>query len=174
MIHGACQADLAVLIISAKKGEFEAGFTKSGQTKEHAMLAKSLGVTNMLCVVTKMETVGWDQGRFNEIRKEVSKYLRLSCGYDQVGFIPVDSVADVNIDTKNQKVCKWYKGETLLDALENTEVPTRSSTEPLRIPIVDKFIEQKNLFVFGKIESGVITEEQTVTLLPNKKTFTIK
>jgi peptide chain release factor subunit 3 len=60
MIHGACQADLAVLIISAKKGEFEAGFTKSGQTKEHAMLAKSLGVTNMLCVVTKMETVGWD------------------------------------------------------------------------------------------------------------------
>lgn len=61
-----------------------------------------------------------------------------------------------------------------MDALENTEVPTRSSTEPLRIPIVDKFIEQKNLFVFGKIESGVITEEQTVTLLPNKTTFTIK
>lgn len=61
-----------------------------------------------------------------------------------------------------------------MDALENTEVPTRSSTESLRIPIVDKFIEQKNLFVFGKIESGVITEEQTVTLLPNKTTFTIK
>ena len=61
MIMGACQCDIAVLIVSAKEGEFESGFEKDGQTKEHAMLAKALGVKGLIVVVTKMETVNWSE-----------------------------------------------------------------------------------------------------------------
>ncbi len=60
MIMGACQADIAVLIISAKEGEYESGFEKEGQTKEHAMLAKALGVIELIVVVTKMGTTAWN------------------------------------------------------------------------------------------------------------------
>jgi peptide chain release factor subunit 3 len=71
MIMGACQCDIAVLILSAKEGEFESGFEKGGQTKEHAMLAKALGVQSMIAVVTKMGTVNWSETRFNLIKKQV-------------------------------------------------------------------------------------------------------
>ncbi len=71
MIMGACQADIAVLIISAKSGEFEAGFVREGQTREHALLAKSLGVTSIIVAVTKMSTVDWNESRFNEIKEKV-------------------------------------------------------------------------------------------------------
>jgi peptide chain release factor subunit 3 len=71
MIMGACQCDIAVLILSAKEGEFESGFEKGGQTKEHAMLARALGVQSMIAVVTKMSTVGWAEARYSLIRKQV-------------------------------------------------------------------------------------------------------
>ena len=65
MIIGACQADIAVLVISARSGEFEAGFEKEGQTKQHALIATALGVKNLIVAVTKMETVNWEEERFN-------------------------------------------------------------------------------------------------------------
>ena len=94
MIMGACQCDIAVLIISAKEGEFESGFEKDGQTKEHAMLAKALGVKGLIVVVTKMETVHWSESKYNAIRSAVVPFLENSCGFDSnyVPFIPVDSL----------------------------------------------------------------------------------
>lgn len=70
MIGGAAQADLAVLVISARKGEFETGFDRGGQTREHAMLAKTAGVKHLVVLVNKMDdpTVEWDEGRYNECR----------------------------------------------------------------------------------------------------------
>lgn len=152
MILGACQADLAVLIISAKNGEYEAGFDREGQTKEHAMLARALGVTSLFCAVTKMDEVGWNEERFNKIKTEVSLFLKASCGYDKVKFVPIDSFAGVNIDIRDaSKVCKWYSGECFCEVLEGSEIHKRSSTAALRIPIIDKFKDQGNLYVFGKI-----------------------
>lgn len=101
MIVGACQSDLAVLIISAKQGEYESGFDKEGQTKEHAMLARALGVHSLFCVVTKMDTIDWDLERFKKIKTEVSLFLKNSCGYDNVKFVPIDSLLDINIDNRN-------------------------------------------------------------------------
>lgn len=75
MIMGACQADIAVLIISAKEGEFESGFDKEGQTKEHAMLAKALGVSGFMVAITKMSTQDWSQQRFNAIKDQVTPFL---------------------------------------------------------------------------------------------------
>lgn len=82
MIGGAAQADLAVLVISARKGEFETGFDRGGQTREHAMLAKTAGVKHLVVLVNKMDdpTVEWDEGRYNECRyyilslEEIVKY----------------------------------------------------------------------------------------------------
>lgn len=92
MIMGACQADIAVLIISAKEGEFESGFEKDGQTKEHAMLAKALGVIELIVAVTKMGTVNWNQKRYDTIKELVTPYLENNCGFHNVVFIPVESL----------------------------------------------------------------------------------
>lgn len=75
MIMGACQADIAVLIISSKEGEFQSGFEKEGQTKEHAMLAKALGVSGFIVAVTKMTLNDWSQKRFNLIKEQVTPFL---------------------------------------------------------------------------------------------------
>lgn len=100
MIMGACQADIAVLIISAKEGEFESGFEKEGQTKEHAMLAKALGVQSMIAVVTKMGTSNWSEARYNLIKQQVAPFLENSCGFHGVQFIPIDSLLNANIHSK--------------------------------------------------------------------------
>lgn len=92
MIMGACQADVAVLIISSKEGEFESGFEKDGQTKEHAMLAKALGVVELIVVVSKMGTNNWSEKRFNQIKEQVAPFLENSCGFHNVIFIPIESV----------------------------------------------------------------------------------
>jgi peptide chain release factor subunit 3 len=127
MIVGACQSDLAVLIISAKMGEYESGFDKEGQTKEHAMLARALGVHSIFCVVTKMDTIEWDLERFNKIQSEVSLFLKNSCGYDKVKFIPIDSLLDINIDSRNyEKACSWYHGESFFEMLDNIDVLKKS------------------------------------------------
>lgn len=172
MIMGACQADIAVLIISAKEGEFESGFEKDGQTKEHAMLAKALGVCELIAVVTKMGTVGWKEDRFKHIQNQVSPFLENSCGFNKVVFIPVESIENVNIHTRISD--SWYKGPSFLEYLDNVGLPERKPLGPLRIPVIDKFKEQGNFYIYGKIESGSIVEDQVVTLLPQRTPVSIK
>lgn len=172
MIMGACQADVAVLIISAKEGEFQSGFEKDGQTKDHAMLAKALGVIELIAVVTKMGTVNWSQQRFNHIRDQVNPYLENNCGFHNVTFIPLDSILNQNIHSKHQ--VGWYKGPVFLDYLDNVPLPKRNPEPPLRIPVIDKFKDMGQLFVYGKIESGTIVEDHPVTILPQRIYMTIK
>ena len=137
MIMGACQADVAVLIISAKEGEFESGFEKDGQTKEHAMLAKALGVVELIAVVTKMGTVNWNGNRFNHIQEQVSPFLMNSCGFHNVKFIPLESLQNQNIHTRYE--VPWYNGPCLLEYLDNIALPERKPMGPLRIPVIDKY-----------------------------------
>lgn len=172
MIMGACQADIAVLIISAKEGEFESGFEKDGQTKEHAMLAKALGVIELIVTVTKMGTVGWSQKRYDLIKEQVTPYLENSCGFHNVVFIPVESLENVNIHKRIEN--SWYKGPAFLEYLDNVKLPERNPLGPLRIPVIDKFKDVGNLFVYGKVESGTIIEDQTVTVLPERTQLVIK
>lgn len=174
MIMGACQADIAVLIVSAKEGEFESGFQKEGQTKEHAMLAKALGVQNLMVAVTKMGTVDWSEARYNHIKQQVSPFLENSCGFSGVEFIPVDSVNNCNIHTKYEG-CKWYNGKYLTELLETIKLPERDPDGPLRIPIVDKFKDVGQFYIYGKVESGKIAYEgQTVSLLPHREYVVIR
>merc|ERR1711881_660271 len=116
MITGTSQADVAILIIAAGTGEFEAGYAKDGQTREHALLAYTLGVKQMMVCVNKMDdkSVKWGRGRFDEIKTEVSKYLG-KIGYKpkKIPFIPISGWHGDNMLTKSDNM-KWYKGPCLL------------------------------------------------------------
>jgi len=135
MITGTSQADAAILVIASAQGEFEAGISKDGQTREHALLAFTLGVKQMIVATNKMDdkTVAWGQGRYEEIVKEVSTYLK-KVGYnvDKVRFVPISGWLGDNMVEKSENM-PWYKGPTLLEALDSLEppiTPSRQATAP--------------------------------------------
>ena len=114
MISGAAQADVAILVISARKGEFETGFEKGGQTREHVMLVKTTGVSKVIVVINKMDepTVEWDQGRYDEIKGKLTPFIR-SAGFNlknDVTFIPVSAYTGANLkDRVPKSICPWWE-----------------------------------------------------------------
>eukprot|EP00020_Sapocribrum_chincoteaguense_P002640 CAMPEP_0170745570 /NCGR_PEP_ID=MMETSP0437-20130122/8361_1 /TAXON_ID=0 /ORGANISM="Sexangularia sp." /LENGTH=529 /DNA_ID=CAMNT_0011084293 /DNA_START=113 /DNA_END=1698 /DNA_ORIENTATION=- len=176
MISGAAQADVGVLVISARRGEFETGFEKGGQTKEHAMLAKTLGVQRLIVVINKMdeETVQWDQGRYDTIQKKLEPFLR-GLGYDakkgDVLFIPLSGLTGVNVKTPLSKdVCPWYDGRpetTLLGALDSLPRIPRDADAGLRIPIMDSFKDRGCITLMGKVEQGTVRVGSKYALAPS-------
>ena len=126
MIMGAALADLAGLVISARKGEFEAGFEKDGQTREHLQLARSLGVQKLIVVVNKMDepSVSWRKERYDEIVEKLGPFLA-SQGYekDDVTYVPISGLGGDNIiELVDPAVCPWYKGNTLIHVMDNIPV----------------------------------------------------
>ncbi|MQL88551.1 hypothetical protein Taro_021114 [Colocasia esculenta] len=171
MISGASQADIGVLVISARKGEFETGYEKGGQTREHVQLAKTLGVSKLIVVVNKMDeqTVKWSKERYDEIESKMVPFLR-SSGYNKkdVQFLPISGLLGYNIKTRmDPKVCGWWNGPCLFEVLDAAEVPPRDPKGPLRMPIIDKFKDMGTM-VMGKIESGTIREGNSLLVMPNK------
>ncbi|KAM0747560.1 hypothetical protein T439DRAFT_336500 [Meredithblackwellia eburnea MCA 4105] len=172
MISGAAQADVAVLVISARKGEFETGFEKGGQTREHAMLVKTAGVTKLIVVVNKMDdpTVGWDKTRYDEIVGKLSPFLK-GTGYNlktDVQFIPVSGFTGANLkDDVDRKVAPWVEGVSLLNFLDNMPIQDRKNNAPLLMPISEKYPDM-GCVVVGKVESGTIKKGQNLLLMPNK------
>ncbi|KAL0457535.1 UNVERIFIED_CONTAM: Eukaryotic peptide chain release factor GTP-binding subunit A [Sesamum latifolium] len=172
MISGASQADIGVLVISARKGEFETGYERGGQTREHVQLAKTLGVSKLLVVVNKMDepTVKWSKERFDEIESKMVSFLK-SSGYNvkkDVQFLPISGLLGTNMKTRVEKsVCPWWSGPCLFEALDAIEVPLRDPKGPFRMPIIDKFKDMGTV-VMGKIESGSIREGDSMLIMPNK------
>lgn len=116
MITGASQADVAMLVIDAGPGEFETGFNKGGQTREHCILCKSLGVAQMVVVVNKMDSVDWDAARFNHIVGDLKPFL-LGLGYKVAEFVPASGFSGENLVVKSSPGLDWYEGPTLADVL---------------------------------------------------------
>ncbi|GAA5883754.1 hypothetical protein JCM3774_000579 [Rhodotorula dairenensis] len=172
MISGAAQADVAVLVISARKGEFETGFEKGGQTREHAMLVKTAGVQKLVVVVNKMDdpTVNWDKERYDEIVGKLSPFLK-GTGYNMktdVTFIPVSGFTGANIKVAaDRKVAPWVEGEPLLTFLDQMPLLDRKTNAPLMVPISEKYSDM-GCVVVGKLESGKIRKNQDLLLMPNK------
>merc|ERR1712113_883464 len=137
MITGTSQADVAILMIASPPGEFEAGISKDGQTREHALLAFTLGVKQMIVCCNKMDekSVAYGEERFNEIQKEVKTYLK-KVGYnpDKIPFIPISGWVGDNMIDKSTNM-SWYKGPHLTAALDNIIPPKRPSDKPLRLPL---------------------------------------
>lgn len=170
MIMGAALADYAGLVISARKGEFEAGFEKDGQTREHVQLAKSLGVQKLVVIVNKMDepSVQWSLTRWEEIKTKLGPFLEKS-GYPEkdVYYVPISGLVGDNIVQKvDPKSCKWYTGETLMDILDKLPVETRDPNGPLRMPILDK-VKEQGVVAHGKIESGTMRVGDKIMVSPS-------
>jgi len=118
MVTGASQADCAILVISAKRGEYEAGIGPAGQTREHAFLAKTMGINQIVVAVNKMDdpTVNWSEERFNEVKEGVLKLLKM-IGYDvsKINVVPVSAWYGDNL-VERSKNTPWYKGPTIVEA----------------------------------------------------------
>lgn len=172
MISGASQADVGVLVISARKGEFETGFERGGQTREHAMLAKTLGVCKLLVVVNKMDepSVQWSKERFDEIEKKTVPFFK-GCGYNvkkDVQFLPVSGLYGINMRERVPKsMCPWWDGPCLFEALDAVELPPRDPKGPFRLPIMDKFKDMGTV-VMGKVESGTVRVGDSLIVMPNR------
>ncbi|RUP15912.1 hypothetical protein BC936DRAFT_139568 [Jimgerdemannia flammicorona] len=173
MISGASQADIGVLVISARKGEFETGFERGGQTREHAMLAKTTGVNKLIVAVNKMDdpTVQWDKARYDEIISKINPFLKIT-GFNpktDITFIPVSGYTGANIkDRAGKAILPWFDGPSLLEQLDNMQILDRKIDAPLMIPITEKYKDMGTIVV-GKIESGKIKKGKNVILMPNRK-----
>jgi len=169
MITGTSQADVAILIIAAGQGEFEAGISKEGQTREHALLAFTMGVKQMIVAINKMDdkSVNWDQKRFDEIKREVSDYLK-KIGYnpDKVPFIPISGWHGDNMLEKSDNM-KWYTGPTLIGALDDLDAPKRPKDKPLRLPLQDVYkIGGIGTVPVGRVETGLLKPGMVLTFAP--------
>lgn len=187
MITGTSQADCAILIIAGGVGEFEAGISKDGQTREHALLAFTLGVKQLIVAVNKMDSNKWSEDRFNEIVKEVSNFIK-KVGYNPkaVPFVPISGWHGDNMLEPSDNM-PWFKGwtkevkagnqtgKTLLNAIDAIEPPTRPTEKPLRLPLQDVYkIGGIGTVPVGRVETGVIKPGMVVTFAPGNVTTEVK
>jgi len=177
MITGTSQADLAVLIVASSTGEFEAGISKDGQTREHALLAYTLGVKQMRVALNKMDntTPPFSQDRYNEIKSEVSGFLKKT-GYDpeKIPFIPVSGFHGDNMIEVSTNM-PWYKGQCLLDSLDAAKPPKRPVDKPLRLPLQDVYkIGGIGTVPVGRVETGVIKPGMICTFAPTMVSTEVK
>src|SRR6266705_2922215 len=156
MITGASQADVAILVISAKKGEFEEAIGPGGQAREHAYLARTLGVKQLVVAINKMDdqTVKYTEERYKEARKELEGLLK-TVGYDvsKINFVPTSGWLGDNLAKKSANT-PWYKGPSILDALDAIVPPAKPLDKPLRVPIQDVYtITGVGTVPVGRIET---------------------
>ncbi|MCD6371652.1 MAG: translation elongation factor EF-1 subunit alpha [Candidatus Aenigmarchaeota archaeon] len=162
MITGASQADGAILVVSAKQGE---GVQE--QTKEHVFLMKVLGINQIVVAINKMDTVDYDQKRFEEVKNQVIALLKpLGYQVDKINFVPVSAYYGDNVAKKSEKM-NWYTGPTLIEALDTFQLPPRPVDKPLRIPIQDVYsITGVGTVPVGRVETGVLKVGDTVVFEP--------
>ncbi|HEY4674730.1 MAG TPA: translation elongation factor EF-1 subunit alpha [Candidatus Bathyarchaeia archaeon] len=177
MITGASQADGAVLYVSAKRGEFEAGIGPGGQTREHAFLGFTLGVGQLVVAINKMDdvSVNWSQERYNEVKNEVTRMLKM-VGFkaDKFPFVPTSGWTGDNLVKSSEKM-PWYKGPTLYEALDTFEVPPKSTNKPLRVPIQDVYsITGVGTVPVGRVETGILKENDVIIFMPSNKQGEVK
>jgi elongation factor 1-alpha len=177
MITGTSQADVALLVVASGTGEFEAGIAKNGQTREHALLAYTLGVKQMIVAVNKMDdkSVNYAQARYDEIKNEVSSFLK-KIGYasEKIPFIPISGWNGDNMIEISPNM-PWWKGPTLLGALDEVIPPKRPSDKPLRIPLQDVYkIGGIGTVPVGRVETGILKPGQVVTFAPAGITTEVK
>ncbi len=168
MITGASEADAAVLVVDAKEGVMQ-------QTKEHVYLARVFGIRNVIIALNKMDLLGYDQAKYDKVKEDVMKYVKISYpNAASFNYVPIASKEGVNLTKRSDKT-SWYKGPTLLEALNSLPVPERPTNLPLRIPIEDVYsIQGVGTVPVGKVISGLIKPGDKIIFEPSHITGEVK
>jgi len=167
MITGASQADAAILVVSGKKGEMEVGIAANGQTREHAYLAQTLGVKQLVVAINKADVWDYKEDRFNECVENVSDLLsNIGFPVKKIPFIPTSGMAMENLSKASDKM-PWYKGPTLIDAIDKFEIPPKPTDKPLRLPIQDSYqIKGTGVVPVGRVETGILKKGDKIIIMP--------
>lgn len=177
------------MVVSASIGEFETGISKNGQTREHALLAYTLGVKQMIVIVNKMDSTepAFSEARFNEIKSEVSSYIK-KIGYQpsSVAFVPISGWYGDNMIEASENM-PWYKGwsteskegnatgKCLIEAIDSIIPPTRPTGKPLRLPIQDVYkISGIGTVPVGRVETGILKPNMVVSFAPSNVSAEIR
>ncbi|KAI9991168.1 hypothetical protein PInf_018800 [Phytophthora infestans] len=177
MIAGAAQADVAVLVVPAVTGEFEAAFENSGQTKEHTLLVRSLGVAQMVVAVNKMDMVNWDKERFDSIVTSLSMFLQ-GAGFrpKNLRFVPLSGITGANLEkTGGVDECSWYSGPSLVEAIDTFAPPQRQISKPFRMTVSDVSKSMSlGQTISGRVYAGAAAVGDSFLLMPIGLTLTVK
>lgn len=177
MIAGASQADFALLVIDAGTGNFESGL--KGQTKEHALLVRSMGVQRIVVAVNKLDSIDWSEDRFHEIEQQISAFLT-TAGFlaKNISFVPCSGLTGDNIvHSATAVAASWTTGRpNLIEALEYSQPITRALEKPLRLTIDDIFRGgvQNPLSISGRLDAGTVQVGDSILVMPANQTATIK
>jgi len=177
MITGTSQADAAVLVIDSTPGGFEAGYAKDGQTREHAILANTLGIRQLIVAVNKMDdkSVAYSEKRFEEIKTEMLGFLK-NVGFKEkfIQFVPISGWSGDNMLEASPNT-PWYKGQPLIEILDDLRVPKRPLDKPLRLPLQDVYkIGGIGTVPVGRVETGSIKGGMVVNFAPGPKGIEVK
>lgn len=182
MISGAAQADAAILVVDAAKGGFEAGFGPQGQTREHAILVRSLGVQQVIVAVNKLDAVGYDQIRYDDIVAAVRPFL-LHIGFNEakLTYVPCGAAVGENLQRRSEEagLSMWYDGPTLVEALDKLEPPQRQLDAPLRMPVTNVFRAgqtaiSSGIGVSGRLIAGVLSVGDRLSVIPGDESGVVK
>ncbi|EGZ09288.1 hypothetical protein PHYSODRAFT_318941 [Phytophthora sojae] len=177
MIAGAAQADVAVLVVPSATGEFEAAFENSGQTKEHTLLVRSLGVSQMVVAINKMDMVNWDKERFDNIVKSLSTFLQ-GAGFrpKNLRFVPLSGMTGANLEkTGGVQECSWYSGPSLVEAIDTFAPPQRQISKPFRMTVSDVSKSMSlGQTISGRVYAGAAAVGDSFLLMPIGLPLTIK
>ncbi|MEE9377018.1 MAG: translation elongation factor EF-1 subunit alpha [Candidatus Lokiarchaeia archaeon] len=167
MITGASQADAAILVVSGKKGEMEVGIAANGQTREHAYLAQTLGVKQLVVAINKADVYDYSEERFKECKDSVGDLLK-SIGFKDVNYIPTSGMAMDNLSKKSDKLA-WYDGPTIMEAIDQFILPEKPTGKPLRLPIQDSYsIKGTGVVPVGRVETGILKKGDKILIMPTE------
>lgn len=168
MITGAAAADVAVLVVAAVTGEFEAGWYGGGQTKEHVMLARGLGVSQVIVAINKLDVEGWGQDRYNDIKAQVQDFLlQQDFKPKRIQFVPLSGLTGENVvERTDADLQRWYNGPTLLEAIDDFQPANRQLEKPLRFIVSDVYPEGKGVVARGRVVQGWVQVGDKLVVLP--------
>lgn len=175
MIAGASQADFAILVIDSSTGAFESGLR--GQTREHSLLIRSMGVSRVIVAVNKLDTTDWSRDRYDEICQQVSGFMSAT-GFQMknVSFVPLSGLNGDNLVKRSTAAAAaWYTGPTLVEELESSEPMARALKEPLRMTISDVYRTTLSpLTITGRLDAGSVQTGDGILVQPSGEKAYVK
>lgn len=180
-IYALGHTDCAILVTSARSNEFDDGFVKGGQTKEHLLLAKSMGTQKLIVLVNKMDDPSnlWSENKYNQMKSNIMEYIqKTKLGFKDIAFIPISGLLGDNLIKKSDNT-KWYTGDTFINTLDSVCLDINKNNgnlikQPPIFSIMDRFEEGNKLNIMGRLECGSIHKGDKLFVLPSNKLLVVE